>query len=412
MAKSMNSRERVLAALSHREPDRVPMDLGGGAATGMVGIAHNRLLKHLGLEGDTKIWLQYVQWAVTDEKVRERFAIDCVNVVPMPPKWRRDTLPDGSASLVPSSFTPRDEPDGSRVDVYKGVPIARMPPGGYWYDPIHFPLEKASIEDLDGFSWMAPFSFYRLPDVKLLDDMVEGVKDTAKTWFENTDLALVGFAGASIFETAQGLRGFERLYLDFVEDRAFVEKLLDKIADATVEYAKRYCEAIADYAQVIVVGGEDAGAQGRLQIKPEVYREFVMPRIKRLWQTFKSNTNAYLFVHSCGYIEPIIEDFIDAGIDIINPVQIGAGMDPKRLKEKYGSRITFWGGGVDTQHTLSNGSPEDVKRQVRERVSVLAPGGGYVFSGEQTIQSDVPPENVVAMYDAAREFGTYPIRDG
>jgi uroporphyrinogen decarboxylase len=145
MAKSMNSRERVLAALSHREPDRVPMDLGGGAATGMVGIAHNRLLKHLGLEGDTRIWLQYVQWAVTDEKVRERFAIDCVNVVPMPPKWRKDTLADGSASLVPSSFTPRVEPDGSRVDVYRGVPIARMPSGGYWYDPVHFPLAKASM---------------------------------------------------------------------------------------------------------------------------------------------------------------------------------------------------------------------------------------------------------------------------
>jgi uroporphyrinogen decarboxylase len=411
MQRSMNSRERVLAALAHKEPDRVPVDLGAGAATGMVAIAHNRLLAHLGLKGESKIWLQYVQWSVTDQEIRDRFGVDCVNVVPLPTEWRKEALADGSACLVPRAFIPEIQPDGSKVDVYLGKAIARMPPGGFWYDPVFFPLQNASVEDLDGFSWMAPFSFYRLPDVTLLDEMVKGVRENAKYWFENSDKALVGFAGASVFETAQGLRGFERLFMDFVENKKFLEKLLDKIADANVEYAKRYCEAIADYAQVIVVGGEDAGAQGRLQVKPEVYREFVMPRIKRLWQTFKSNTNAHLFVHSCGFIEPIIEDFIDAGIDIINPVQIGAGMDPRRLKDKFGSRVTFWGGGVDTQHTLALGSPDEVKKQVKERLQILAPGGGYVFAGEQTIQPDVPPDNIVAMYDAAKLYGKYPIEN-
>jgi uroporphyrinogen decarboxylase len=128
-----------------------------------------------------------------------------------------------------------------------------------------------------------------------------------------------------------------------------------------------------------------------------------------LWQTFKANTDARLFVHSCGYIEPIIGDFIDAGIDIINPVQIGAGMDPRGLKEKFGSRVTFWGGGVDTQHTLAHGSVYEVREQVKARLEILAPGGGYVFAGEQTIQPDVPPENIVAMYDAAKTYGKYPI---
>jgi uroporphyrinogen decarboxylase len=284
-----------------------------------------------------------------------------------------------------------------------------MPAGGNWYDPMVYPLANATVEDLDGFTWMPPFSFYRLPDVNQLDAMVDGVGETAKYWYENSDKALIGFAGASIFETAQGLRGFENLYIDFMDNRRFLERLFDKIAEANVEYAKRYCEAVADYVHVIVIGGEDIGAQGRLQINPDLYREIVIPRIRRLWQTFKTNTRAYLFVHSCGFIEPVIGDMIDAGIDIINPVQIGAGMDPRRLKERFGDRVTFWGGGCDTQRTLPRETPEIIRSEVRERIKVLAPGGGYVFAAEQTIQSDVPPENVVAMYDAAREYGKYPI---
>ncbi|MCL4396523.1 MAG: uroporphyrinogen decarboxylase family protein, partial [Chloroflexi bacterium] len=319
------------------------------------------------------------------------------------------TLPDGSPCLVPGFFRPRIEPDGSRLDVYQGVPIGRMPAGGNWYDAIYCPLANATVEDLDGFTWMPPFAFYRLPDVAQLDAMVAGVRETAKYWYENSDKALVGFAGASVYETAQGLRGFERFYTDLVDNRAFAEKLLDTICDANVEYAKRYCEAIGDFAQVIVVGGEDVGAQGCLQVNPALYREIVLPRVRRLWQAFKQNTDAYLFVHCCGFIEPIIDDFIDAGIDIINPVQIGAGMDPQRLRERFGGRVTFWGGGCDTQHNLAHGTPDSIRTEVRDRIRALAPGGGYVFAAEQTIQADVPPENVVAMYDAAGEFGKYPV---
>jgi uroporphyrinogen decarboxylase len=248
-----------------------------------------------------------------------------------------------------------------------------------------------------------------LPDIAQLDNMVQGVREAARLGYENSDKAIVGFAGAAIYETAQGLRGYEQLFLDFLENRRFLEKLLDKIADAGCEYAKRYCEAVGEYAQVIVVGGEDIGAQGRLQINPQTYREIVIPRIKRLWQTFRSHTDAYLFVHTCGYIEPIIDDLIDAGIDIINPVQIGAGMDPKNLKEKFGDRVTFWGGGVNTQTTLPRGTVDDVKAEVKERIKVLAPGGGFVFAAEQTIQVDVPPANIVAMNEAAREYGVYPV---
>jgi len=410
--RSLNSRERVLAALAHEEPDRVPLDMGGGAATGLVGHAHGKLLRHLGLTGDTKIWFPYVQWCIVDQKILDRFEIDCINVVPMPEKWRKQTFPDGMPFLEPESFTTREEPDGSRLDMYKGIPVGRMPPDGHWFDPIYFPLADAGIEDLDGFSWMAPASFYRIPDITRLDEMVAGVRETARYWYENSDKALVGFAGASIYETAQGLRGFEQLFIDFVQNRTFLDRLFDTIADANVEYAKRYCEAIADYAQVIVIGGEDIGAQESLQIRPELYREMVMPRIKRLWQTFKRNTDAYLFIHSCGHIEPVIDDFIDAGIDIINPVQIGAGMDAKQLKKKYGDRVTFWGGGVDTQHVLPNGSTGEVRTQVRERINTFAPGGGYVFAAEQTIQTEVPPGNIVAMYDSAREFGKYPLGPG
>ncbi|UCF94880.1 MAG: hypothetical protein JSW39_12260 [Desulfobacterales bacterium] len=406
----MNSRERVLKALAHQEPDRVPIDFGGGAATGLSAVAHHKLLKHLGLRGETKVWHQYLQWPVIEPQIVELFEVDCINVVPIPTDWKRDVLPDGSPGLVPTNFDPRIEPDGTRLDVYAGHIIGKLPPGGHWYDPVYFPLANATEADLDGFSWMPPFSFYMLPDVSKVDQMVQGVREAARAGYENTDKAIVGFAGASIYETAQGLRGYEQLFIDFIENRKFLDKLLDKIADAGSEYAKRYCDAIGDYAQVIVVGGEDIGAQGRLQIKPATYREVVIPRVKRLWQTFRKHTDAYLFVHTCGYIEPIINDLIDAGIDIINPVQIGAGMDPQRLKAQYGDRVTFWGGGINTQTTLPHGTVAEVKAEVKERLKILAPGGGFVFAAEQTIQSDVPPENIVAMNAAVRQYGRYPIQ--
>lgn len=407
----MLSRERVKRALNHEEPDRIPIDFGMGPASGAVGIAHNKLLQYFGYDDVTKIWHPYLSWAETDLRLLEKFNVDFIKIAGPIEEWRKEVYPDGNEYDLPAIFNTKVLEDGSRVNIYNDVEVAKRPADGYWYDPIYNPLKNATIDDLKNFSWMPPFSFYSLIDKNVVKEMVKGLSDIATKWLKESDLALVGWFGGTFFEPAQGLRGLEQFYIDLYENLDFLEALFDKLLDSNLEYAKHYIDAVGDKVQVIVVGGEDIGAQGNLQIDPAIYRKLVKPRQKELWQYFKSNSDAKLLVHCCGYIEPILEDFIDAGIDIINPVQIGAGMDMNKLKNEYGSRLTFWGGACNTQTTLPHGSVEDVKSEVEERIRVFAPGGGYVFSAEQTIQADVPVENIITLYQSALKYGKYPIKN-
>lgn len=407
----MNSRERVLTALAHKEPDTVPVDFE--VVSGIHGVAHDRLLKYFGIKELTRIWQPYLQWAEPSLRLIEKLGIDCVRIVPPPERWKTGTLTDRSAALVPSNWNPKIRPDGSKVHIYEGHEIAKMPSDGYWYDITYHPLANAATQDLENFTWMPPFTYYSLPDPtdsSQIKSFAKGVRKKARYWYENSDFALIGSAGTSIFEAAQILRGHEKLYIDLIKNKKFVQALLDKLVSVYIEVAKRYCDAIGNYAQIILIGGEDIGAQGQMQISLDLYREMVLPYIRRLWQTFRKHSDAYLMIHSCGFIEPVIDDWVEAGIDIINPVQIGAGMDPSQLKQRFGDKVTFWGGGCDTQHTLPWSTPDEIRKEVKSRIEVFAPGGGYVFLPEQAIQAEVRPENIVAMYHAATEFGRYPIK--
>jgi uroporphyrinogen decarboxylase len=208
-----------------------------------------------------------------------------------------------------------------------------------------------------------------------------------------------------------GLMGYEKFLTDIIQNRAFVEKLFDKLVESNIEYAKRYLDLVADYIDVIMVGGEDIGMQGGLEISPHLYLEIVKPRQKKLWKFIKNSCDAYLVVHCCGSMSDIIEDFIEIGVDAINPVQVSArNMDSGALKERYGDRITFWGGGCDTQRILPFGTPEDVEEEVKRRITDFAPRGGFIFSQVHTIQADVRPENIVSLFDTAFEYGAYPIK--
>ena len=406
----MNSRERVRMVFEHKEPDRVPIAFGSVPPSSVSAIAYNKLCSYLNLPCDCKIMDVLQQVVHVDKNIRDRFHVDLKGIFPRVGKWRDEKLRDGTFCQVPDAWRPVTLPDGSKI-VYDGdIKVFKMPPDGYYFDHIYWPLQKATIEDLDDFVWPAPFSFYKLPDVNNLDIYLNGLEEEAKYWYENSEYALVGIFGGSIYEAATGLMGYERFFTDIIANRKFVEKLYDKIVAANIEYAKRYLDLVGDYIDIIMVGGEDIGAQDRLEINPDLYREMIKPRQAKLWEFIKKNSKAYILVHSCGAISEIIEDYIEIGVDAINPVQVsGANMDSKTLKEKYGDRITFWGGGCDTQRVLPFGSPEEVEAEVKNRIQDFAPNGGFIFDQVHNIQPITSPENIVTMFDSAYKFGKYPI---
>ncbi len=407
----MNSKERVKMVFEHKEPDRVPIDLGSIGPSGISAIAYNKLCEYLGIKCSCRIFDVYQQIVIPDEPVLKRFNVDLKAILPRVDKWREERLADSSICYVPDKWRPVILPDGSKIAYDGDIVVAKMPYKGYYFDHVYRPLEDATIEDLDDFVWPAPFSFYKLPDVNNLDIYLNGLEEEAKYWSQNSNYALVGNFGGSIYEAATGLMGYERFLVDIVKNRKFVEKLLDKLVKVNIEYAKRYLDRVVDYVDIIMVGGEDIGMQSGLEINPELYREIVKPRQKKLWQFIKENSKAYLVVHCCGSISEVIDDFIEMGIDAINPVQVSAAnMDSKMLKSKFGNKITFWGGGCDTQRALPGGTPKDVEEEVKRRIKDFAPDGGFIFNQVHIIQPNISPENIISLFDSAYKYGKYPIR--
>ena len=402
----MNSRQRVLTALAHREPDRVPVDLGATRVTGITAVAYNRLKAHLGLaEGSTKVFDISQQLAEVEEEILERFGVDVIplNRVQtgfeiMNWAWKGWRLPDGSPCLVSTEFDPVREEERDRSSwalVRDGVVVARMPARSFYFTRVHHPLAGAiTKEDIDAYPW---------PTIS--DEELAHLRRRARHLYENTDYAIVGEFGGNILEWGQDLRGWDVFLMDLVIHKDLAHHLMDRMVECWLRNLERYLEAVGDYIQIIQMG-DDLGTQHGPQISPRLYREMIKPRHQRVYSTVKEQSDIYVFLHSCGAIFDFIPDLIEAGVDILNPVQTSArGMDPVALKREFGHRITFWGGGCDTQRVLPRGTPEEVREDVRERLRVFAPGGGYVFAAVHNIQPDVPPENLVAMFQAVREFG-------
>lgn len=377
--KEMTPRERVLASLNHEEPDRVPLDLGGVATT-IEAVPYNELKQYLGIRSETELFLR--DHVDPPEEVLKRFGIDTRYIRIKPPR----------------NFKVQIDPDNSYLDEW-GTRWKKPESSLYW-DPVDYPLKDATIEDLETYNWPDPHDPGR----------TEGLREQAKRLREKTDYAVIADTPLlGIFESAcVCLRGIERLMMDLILDKPFAEALFDKLADIHIEFLRHYLDAVGDLIDVIMVSDDLGGENGPL-ISPELYRDLIKPAQRKLWQFIKSNTEAYLFLHSCGSISKFIPDLMEMGVDILNPVQVSAqDMDTKRLKEEFGDKLTFWGG-VDTQRVLPFGSPEDVDREVRERIADMATGGGYVLTAVHNIQAGVPPENICMMYDAARRYGRYPI---
>lgn len=244
----------------------------------------------------------------------------------------------------------------------------------------------------------------------LSKDSVKSVRRKAKHLYENTDYAIMGGFGASFFEALENLRGYNNFLIDIVKKRDFTIYLEEKLLDYFKRNLRVWLDATRDYVQIIVFV-DDLGHQGGPIISPKTYREIVQPYQRELCQYVKRNSKMFVFLHSCGSIYSLLPDIIDTGIDIINPVQVSAkDMDPTRLKKEFGDDLTFWGGGVDTQRVLGNGSPEDVSKNVIANIRAFAPGGGYIFAAVHNIQANVPPENIVSTFGSVKKYGKYPLQ--
>ncbi len=394
----MNSRERVRAALDHRPPDRVPVDLGGSIVTGINAMAYARLKRHLGLAGPAKVASVVLLLAEVEPAIIRRWGLDVLPVprywaapeVPLSGRWREHPLPDGTPALFPQGFAPRLRADGAWELLEEGEAASVLSPGSGSFVPARFPLAGATLEELE--AWQPP---------RIGTEELEFLERTARGLHQSTDKALFGWFNGSIFEQAQFLCGWDEFLVRLAADPPFADRLLQKLAEAAVADLGLYLRAVGPYLEVVGFG-DDFGMQGGLQLSPAMFRERIKPHLARIYAAAHAGCRAKVFLHSCGSVVELLEDFIQIGVDVLNPVQTSAaGMEPEALKRAFGERIVFWGGGADAQRLLPLGSPEEVRRDVRRRLEILCPGGGFVFAPIHNLQADVPPENVAAMYEEA-----------
>lgn len=378
----MNSRDRVLLTVEHKEPDRVPLDLGGWV-TSIHKVAYEELLKYLGFNIKPRIIDKVQQIVLLDERVLKAFEIDTRHVYP------------GVLGAPVKEF-----PDGSYVDMW-GV---KRVPMGYYYDMPRdgHPLENInSIDELEEYEWPDPH--------ETASEALNNIEPEVKRLHEETDYAVVLDTVAAFFEPSWYMRGFERFMVDLSRNREFACKIMDKILDFQIKFHEEVLSAIGDYVDILTMADDLALQNGPL-ISPKVYKELVKPRQKKLVRVLKSKApHAKILYHCCGSALHFYNDLAEIGIDIVNPVQVSAaGMDTHYLKSKFGDKLCFWGA-IDTQRVLPRGKPEDVEKEVKKRIKDLAPGGGYVLCAVHNIQPDVPPQNIVRMYKAALKYGKYPI---
>jgi len=314
-------------------------------------------------------------------------------------------LPDGSPAEFPARFLPQVLDDGSQVVFDEaGNAVFKMPKNGFYFDPVYSPLAGTSaVNEIEKYADY--IENYEMPFY--LDKSYEELAKKAKEVRDSTDYLLVGFFGGHIFQAAQSLRGWQTFLMDLLANRKFAEALMDRLCEANMKRFEHYAETVGKYVDVVELE-DDLGMQDRPLVRPSLYRRLVKPYHRKLLSFIRSRCDAHIFLHTDGAVAPFIPDFIEMGVDILNPVQVSAGgMDTRKLKKEFGQDIAFWGGGCDTQSVLPFGTPEEVADEVKRRIDDLAPGGGFVFASVHNIQDGVPPENIVAMFNTAREYGVY-----
>jgi len=408
----MNSRERVLATLGHKEPDMMPIDFGGTKVTGISAIAYSRLKKYLGFGGrKTRLYDVKQQLADPEPDLIKLMGGDVIQLYPLKPnaehnikvnRWKKGKLSNGEECIVPEEYNPIKGKNG-RLEIWENGHLkAFLPKGGLYFDNAYTPLaEASSVKDIDSFPWP-----------KFTEEDKVFLEERAKRLFYETDFAILGtlrMFGGSFFELGQVLFGYENFMLKLMTNRGLIECFLDKLLENYLEYTKKYIETVGKYVDIIGLN-DDLGSQESLLISPNLYREMFKPRQAKFIEFIKKNSKAFIFFHCDGAIREIIPDLIEIGVDIINPVQTSVkGMNPNELKKEFGKYITFWGGGIETQTTLPFGNLKDIKKEVKERIRIFAPEGGYVFCPIHNIQADIPPEKIITVFETAKRMMKYPL---
>ncbi|MFZ4617465.1 MAG: uroporphyrinogen decarboxylase family protein [Rectinemataceae bacterium] len=420
----MNSRERLSRTLDHREPDRVVLDLGATSQTGISASALYGLRRALGLE-EKPITIQEPAQILgqVDEDLRQALGVDVVglwnpgNTLGVPNRnWKPWSMPDGTPTLMAGGMAFSRDEDGATYTYPQGdssvAPSMKMPSGGYFFDNI----DRGGSYDEDNLDARADFA----GDFGIFDDETAlHLERESKRLFEETNYGIVGMCGGGGFGDVfalpacwvkgqpQGIRRMEDWLMAHLLHPDYILELFDLQCGIALKNLEIYRQAVGDRVQVVWLSGTDFGTQNGPFASVDTYRELYKPFHRKLNDWVHANTGWKTFYHCCGSIVPLLDDFAESGIDILNPVQCSAaGMEPGFLKERYGDKFVFWGGGVDTQQTLPFGTPAEVREEVRERLETFAPGGGYVFNSIHNIVGKTPVENIVAFFEAFREFNS------
>jgi len=391
----MNSRERVLTAINHQQPDRVPIDFGGTRQTGIAASTYHKVKQRLGIHTPTRVFDLYQMLAEIEEPLLERFGADVIGLnrpavafAIRNENWKPWRLFDGTPVEVPGGFQPEIEPDGGLLLRHPdGTPLARMPKDGFYFDR------------LDKYPGAAHVDPEKLAVPMLSAEDCDHLGAQAEAYYENTDRAIIAAVGPP-YELFFGLGtgDFSAWMITLATEPEYVRTLYERLTEAWLENLRRFYAAVGDRVHILQFN-EDLGTQEAPFLSPRMFRELIMPYYQRGLDWVHQHTRMKVFMHNDGAIFDFIPTLIEMGVDILNPVQTTArGMDPVRLKEQFGARLAFWGGACDCQGTLAFGTPADVAKEVEENVRIFTPGGGYVLASVHNIQANVPPENIIALF--------------
>jgi uroporphyrinogen decarboxylase len=406
----MTSRERVLLALNHRAADRIPVDLSGHRSSGISAIAYPKLRAALGLPPKTVyVYDPVQQLAIVDEDVLDRFGADAIEMgrgFCLEEKWWADwTLPDGSPCKMPIWALPEKSGGEWVFRAKTGRFLGRMPAESLHFDQIYWPLleaeeDLAKLDECNEESMWSAMASPPGPSIKTDEERAAG----ARALRAKTDRAIIGLFGGNLLETGQMFYRMDQFLMMLAGDPRRAHRFLDALVELHLRKLERFLASVGDSIDIIAFG-DDLGAQNCPQISPRMYREFFAPRHKIMWTRAKELADVKVMLHCCGAVRQLLPDIIACGLDAINPVQISCrGMEAEGLKRDFGKDLTFWGGGCDTQYMLPEAKPREIREHVLRQCEIMAPGGGFVFQQVHNIMANVPAENIIAMFDAVREF--------
>lgn len=414
----MKSRERVKMSINHKQADRVPIDLGSMRSTGIATIAYNNLRKKLGItKGLAKMYDFIQQLAYPEKEIRDLFHVDVIDAgqafLNNDSEWRKWTLNNSSKCLIPKYLNVEIDKEGTvLLKNNDNVILGKKPKSSLYVDQsywVYKDLPKIpntfNDKDLVKQLWAIPsppwyLNVFNDNDYKLFINNIKKLHD-------ETDYAIMLSVGCNLFETGNFLRGMENFLSDIYLDKNGTKRLIDKLVEGNMKFLDRVLKGVGEYVDLLQFG-DDLGLQNGPFMSPDVFKEIFKPRYKKMWDFVHNNTDCKIFLHSCGSVFELLPHLIDAGVDVLNPVQTTTvNMEPEKLKKEFGKYITFWGGGCNTRDVLPNKTPTEVKEDVKKRIEIFSKGGGFVFNQTHNILADIKPENVIAMLEAAYEYGKY-----